>query len=196
VIRIQDIKGIILDWGGVVCQDPAPGFVRYISAKLSCPAEHLAPVLLRHLVFFQRGGSEEDFWKYVCDDLHIPLPPGPLWREALTAIYAHNHPLITWAEKKHEQGYLIALLTNTEKPARDFHLSLGYDFFDARIFSCDIQIAKPDRIIYEKTAQILGLKPEECLMIDDKPENIWGAQQAGMQGLLYKNHQDLIILFP
>ena len=89
-------------------------------------------------------------------------------------------------------GYAVGLLSNTEVPAREFHLECGYDFFDARIFSCDEALAKPEMAIYALTAQRLGVAIHELLMIDDKVENIAGAVDAGACGILYKDPVQLV----
>lgn len=55
--------------------------------------------------------------------------------------------------------------------------------FDVVVLSHNEGVAKPNPIIFELTAERLGLKPEECVMIDDIPSNCEGAQIAGMQSI-------------
>ena len=35
------------------------------------------------------------------------------------------------------------------------------------------------------------MKPNECLFIDDKPENIAGAERAGLHGVVFTNTDQL-----
>jgi FMN phosphatase YigB (HAD superfamily) len=44
---------------------------------------------------------------------------------------------------------------------------------------------KPDPEIFRHTAQLLGLDPGECVMVDDLPHNIRGAVAVGMVGVLH-----------
>lgn len=127
------------------------------------------------------GLAEPEFWTRVCNDLGLVAPVQPLWHKALAKVYKENSALLDWARGLPAQGIRLALLTNTEPPSRDFHLSLGYNFFDARVFSCDEGLAKPDPRIYALAAKRLQLPAEYCLMVDDRKENLDGAQQAGMQ---------------
>lgn len=180
-------RGLILDWGGVLCVDPAPGFVKYCAHALQIDPRGLGPAIVAHMDYFQKGGSEYGFWEKVCADCGATPPTAPLWKEALAAVYIPLSDVHDLAREWRSQGTRVALLTNTEPPSRDFHLALGYDFFDARIFSCDEGLAKPDPAIYHLAATRLGLKPTECLMVDDKPENIEGAQKAGMHAHLFQN---------
>lgn len=180
-------QGLILDWGGVLCVDPAPGFVRYCAQQLQIDPRKLGPAIMAHMDFFQKGGTESGFWEKVCTECHAPVPGKALWKDALTAVYEPLPAVHALAQTLRVQGVRVALLTNTEPPSRDFHLSLGYDFFDARVFSCDENLAKPDPAIYALTASRLGLAPQNCLMVDDKAENVAGARAAGMQAHLFQD---------
>lgn len=176
------IQGVIFDWGGVLCEDPSGGFVQYCATKLRLDPSSLAPIIARHLPAFMRGLPEQDFWKHISVDMGLVPPQEPLWREALAAVYQPVEATIQMARTLSQHGIRIGLLTNTEPPSQEFHLSLGYDFFDGRVFSCSEGLSKPDPEIYRLIAHRIGLAPEQCLMVDDRAENIKGAMHAGMSG--------------
>lgn len=179
------IQGIIFDWGGVLCEDPSLGFIQYCSAKLQLEPTVLAPGVARHLPDFMRGLPENEFWQRVGMHLSLDIPTTPLWGEALAAVYKPLDETLSIAKGLSEQGIRIGLLTNTEPPSQGFHLSLGYDFFHGRVFSCSEGLSKPDPQIYKLIASRLDLAPEHCLMVDDREENITGAMHAGMPGHLF-----------
>jgi putative hydrolase of the HAD superfamily len=53
--------------------------------------------------------------------------------------------------------------------------------FDAEVFSCMVGCAKPERAIYEKCLQALGLAAGECLFVGDGGSNeLEGAREIGM----------------
>lgn len=64
--------------------------------------------------------------------------------------------------------------------------------FDAVVLSSDEGMAKPEVRIFELAAARLGCRPEECVMIDDSPRNLEGAQQAGMQTILYTTRRECL----
>ena len=64
---------------------------------------------------------------------------------------------------------------------RIFSRYYSLDFFDGIVVSSDIHIVKPDIRIYEYLLETYHLKAEECLFIDDRADNIEGAQRVGMQ---------------
>ena len=46
---------------------------------------------------------------------------------------------------------------------------------------------KPDTDIYKWLMDKYTLKSEECIFIDDREENIQGAINVGMQGIVFQN---------
>ena len=187
-IKIPCIKAIAFDWGGVLIEDPAPGFLRLLSVRFQCSKEELSPHLSASMDDFQRGLiSEEHFLNNIAKKLNRPNDKKLFWKEALREVYKEQKVIHDLARTLRKEGYLIGLITNTEKPARDFHMECNYDFFDARIFSCEEGTAKPEKRIYELMAKSLGVSNNELIVIDDKRENIEGAINAGSFGILYKN---------
>lgn len=187
------IKAIAFDWGGVLIEDPAPGFLNLLAARLQCSQGELSPHLSASMHDFQRGFvSEEHFLSNLAKKLNRPNINKPFWKEALREVYREQNIVHNMARFLRKKGYLIGLITNTEIPARDFHLECNYDFFDARIFSCEEGVAKPEKRIYELMAKRLGVTNNELIIIDDKNENIEGAINAGTFGILYKNPQQLV----
>ncbi len=95
---------------------------------------------------------------------------------------------IEWAKQLKDSGlYKVALLSNVghgwlNKFLADMH-KVG--LFDEILLSCDVAIMKPDPRVFELMAKRLGLPTNQCVMIDDKPENIVGARQAGMKGIVF-----------
>lgn len=65
------------------------------------------------------------------------------------------------------------------------------ELFDAVVLSSDVGLIKPDPHVYEVAAAQLGCDPDVCVMIDDLPGNIDGAERAGMQGIVYSSVSQL-----
>ena len=115
----------------------------------------------------------------------------PQYKEAIDAFYGrflemiecnHNEN-IDIALKLKKQGYPIYLLSNFPGDQFEkYRLQNSYiDQFDDKIISGDVGLAKPDIKIYELAIQKFNLVPEESLFIDDKIENIKGAEKVGIQ---------------
>jgi len=57
--------------------------------------------------------------------------------------------------------------------------------FDDVVVSGDVGVAKPDPAIFRLAAERLGVPPAACLMIDDQPQHLRGAETTGMRTHLY-----------
>ena len=183
------VEAVLFDWGGVLIDDPAPGLMDYCARALGVPVPQYVQAHNKHAGLSQRGlVAEEVFWQRVCAELGRPLPErASLWGDAFRAVYAPREEVFALSRRLRERGYRTSLLSNTEVPAMEFFLELGYDAFDALTFSCAEGVAKPQREIYEVAAEKLGTTPARSVLIDDKPDFIEGARSARMQGIVYED---------
>lgn len=113
----------------------------------------------------------------------------------LASEHTLNHPLISYIEQTLKPDYKIGMISNIGRGwlQNMFDDYLLTDVFDEVVQSGDEGVTKPHPQIYELCAERLQLEPEECLIVDDLPENIAGADAAGMQGIVYGNLRDLKI---
>lgn len=86
--------------------------------------------------------------------------------------------------------YPLALLTNA--PSRyslDQRFNPGEldELFDVVVISGEVGWDKPAPEIYTMTVEKLGVKPEECLLIDDIPAFTEAAERLGIKTFTYLN---------
>lgn len=90
-------------------------------------------------------------------------------------------------EELKDRGYRLYGLTNWS--AETFPLVKdNYPVFrllDGIVVSGEEKIAKPDPGIFRILLQRYGLKPEECLFIDDNPGNVSTGESLGIRGLIF-----------
>ncbi len=90
-------------------------------------------------------------------------------------------------EELKNRGYRLYGLTNWS--AETFPLVKdNYPVFrllDGIVVSGEEKIAKPDPGIFRILLQRYGLKPEECLFIDDNPGNVSTGESLGIRGLVF-----------
>jgi len=89
--------------------------------------------------------------------------------------------------KQLRKNYRTAMLSNVGHGSieRLFRADELEELFDAVVLSSGIGMAKPSIEAYEHVASQLDLTPDECVMIDDIPFNVEGAEMAGMQGVVF-----------
>ncbi|UCC98461.1 MAG: HAD family phosphatase [Phycisphaerales bacterium] len=186
---MERIESVIFDWGGVLIDDPRPGLLRYCAEAFGLSQENYTPAHDSFLDDFHKGLiSEETFWRQVGRKLGKPAPEVPsLWSEAFRSAYVPRPDVFCLASALRERGYRTALLSNTELPAVEFFGELGYDMFDVLVFSCQEGLMKPERRIYEITLERLGSKAQRSVFIDDRRDHIRGAQEAGLNTILFES---------
>jgi FMN phosphatase YigB (HAD superfamily) len=85
-----------------------------------------------------------------------------------------------------KRGFHLFFLSNFpmdlfEEVKSDYYF---FKYFDGGVISAEAKFSKPDRQIYELLLNRYGLKPDECLFIDDLEVNVRAGEEAGMKGLV------------
>jgi putative hydrolase of the HAD superfamily len=140
----------------------------------------------KHRRSYDLGQKGKDYWPLVAarslEDQTI---------ESLIALdckgWGRMNPLtISYIEKLKSSDKKLGLLSNLPIDLVHF-LREKFSFlslFDHVFFSAEIQLAKPDREIYEYVLQKTSMSANEILFFDDREENLQGAKSVGMQTFL------------
>ena len=92
-----------------------------------------------------------------------------------------------------ERGYRLLFLSNMSehvmgsKPEA-FEFT---DHMDGGIYSCHVNLIKPDPAIFRCLFERYGLTPSECLFIDDNKANIAAAGRLGMKTIRFRSREQL-----
>ena len=78
-------------------------------------------------------------------------------------------------------GYKVAVCSNSvrESVALMMQKASLMEYLDFYLSNQDVSVGKPDPEIYFKAIEKLGLKPEECLVVEDHHNGILAARAAG-----------------
>ncbi len=91
-------------------------------------------------------------------------------------------------------GYRVLLLSNTN----DMHFNWIrprypiLDHFDGYVLSHEVGALKPSPTIYAAAIEQSGVEPHECFFTDDIAAYIEGAKQAGMDGVQFESHDQIL----
>ncbi len=190
----KNIKAVILDWGGVVIEDPVPGLMRCCAEALGVSVADYRAVHQRFGEGFQTGRlRESEFWQVVCVELAVPEPQQEsLWGWAFRQIYQPRQRVLNRMSQLQAEGLATALLSNTEMAAVDFYADLGYAMFDVAVFSCVEAVAKPEAGIYHRACERLDVPASQCLFLDDRSDFVVGAQAVGMKAIRCQTEAQVI----
>jgi epoxide hydrolase-like predicted phosphatase len=86
----------------------------------------------------------------------------------------------------HGRGVPTGLLSNSWGSGSGYPRDQFPDLFDAVVISSEVGMRKPEARIFEHAAELLGLRPEQCIFIDDIQANIDAAEQVGYTGVLHE----------
>ena len=98
-----------------------------------------------------------------------------------------------WIEELQQNGYKVYLLSNYPENYFELHRKSQLDFanvVDGMIISGMVKMVKPNTDIYECLFDTYNLKSEECVFLDDRPENIEGGEKLGMRGIVFESYED------
>jgi epoxide hydrolase-like predicted phosphatase len=186
---MANLDSVIFDWGGVLIEDPGPGIIVYCSRALGVNEKACVAAVRKYQRGFQKGLVGEDtFWRLVCGELCVPPPKTlSLWKEAFTFAYKTRAQVFAIAKALKGRGMKLALLSNTEAPAMGFAQLAEYVIFDSLVFSCSEGCVKPDSRIYELSVEKLETTPDRAIFVDDRPDYIEGAHNAGLHTILFES---------
>jgi epoxide hydrolase-like predicted phosphatase len=175
------IKAIIFDFFGVLVTE---GFKRFCDEYFpGDPAKRRQAV---GLVTAHDGG-------YISQDEYV-AGIAELANTDKATVLAHmagnqpNDSLLNYICTVLKSKYKLGVLSNSG----DDYLSQilppkDVEMFDDIVLSFRHGVVKPESRSFELAAERLGVKPAECLFIDDSQSHCVAAEQIGMQAILYKN---------
>lgn len=109
--------------------------------------------------------------------------------------YMEELPAAGLVPQLHAMGKKVYVLSNYgfhtfARTEKRFHSLFGQ--MDGMVISSREKLLKPDPRIYRALLDRYQLRPEECVFIDDRAENILGARKVGMQGIVYTGMDALL----
>jgi putative hydrolase of the HAD superfamily len=203
VLNGAELRGVIIDWGGVLTSPILTTVRAWIEADGIDWETYVA--VMRPWVFsaygegpsaviaaanpvhaLERGEcSAEEFENILAAQLSTTDGKPVVAQGLLRRMFAASVPvpaMYDMIRTLRGAGYSTALLSNSwgadEYPRADFP-----GLFDTVVISGEVGMRKPEPEIFRHAAATLGLEPRECVFIDDVEKNIAAAVACGMTGV-------------
>lgn len=136
--------------------------------------------------------SPDEYWADVADKLN--LSPAEV-RQLAADFYSGDQldmELIDYIRQLRQNGHTVTLLSNDTIELTTKLQKLNIDhLFDPIIISAEIGVMKPNAEAYQAMLKELGCLPDEAVFIDDRLENIEGANAVGIHGIHYVANMSL-----
>lgn len=177
---------IIFDMDGVIAHtNPyhTKAFERFfdkynVSYNLADFEEHMYgkhnSYIMRH--FFKRDIPHEEF-------INLEMEKEGIFRELYSEEAEAIAGFVPFLHKLRENQFKTAVATSAPKANLDLIVDrLGIrKYMDSILTAEDVTKHKPDPQVYLKSADILGVPPENCLVFEDSYTGVTAGQAAGME---------------
>lgn len=191
------VRAIIFDLGGVLISWNDDTAFRKAADLAGIPFRKMKRLCEQEIFKFHKGlETETDFWRNVLKkagrpDAHILRKLDHIWYREYSRQSRIDLRVFRIMKKLHKT-HKIGIISNLAKIHDLANRRRKYfRHFRYRVLSYKVGMLKPKAGIYRLAARNLGLKPQECLFIDDKPVNVKGARKAGMKGIVFRGPAQL-----
>jgi epoxide hydrolase-like predicted phosphatase len=190
------IQGVMFDIGGVLERTPATGWEDRWSTSLGIRRDQLEarlePIFLAGATGAAALPEIEDQIRLTLglDDATLADLMDELWTDYLGTL---NHELANYFSRLRPR-YRTAILSNSFVGAREREQELyGFaEMCDVIVYSHEEGLLKPDARLYLTACGRLGVRAEECVLLDDVPANIDGARFVGMHAITFVDNEQAI----
>jgi HAD superfamily hydrolase (TIGR01509 family) len=185
---------IVFDFGGVIGGSDIVVVAKSIAPLLDLSQGEALLVLEQLRMSKDLGISLEKFWKEYESASGKRLSEN--WVEQfeqirLLAIRAKPQ-MLQFVDRLRQRGYQVAMLSNTTVPRATFIRKQGfYHHFEPVVLSCEIGVKKPHQEAFVVLLRQLCASADDCIMVDDHPENIEAARRLGIDGILFTSLDEL-----
>ena len=188
--KIQ-LRGIIFDYGNVLCCPQQPADMEKMAAVCGIPAARVRELYWKSRLAYDHGDMDgHSYWTSLGREAGVPISQEQIARlcELDAASWAReNVAVVRWVQQLHEAGYRLALLSNMPHELSRSLSAQGTwaKFFQHRVFSCDVRHNKPDPAIYKICLDALKLPANDVLFLDDISANVESARRLGIHSLVF-----------
>jgi putative hydrolase of the HAD superfamily len=186
---------VIFDYGGVLGLPLDPDREAAMMALTRLPRAEFYAAYRRDRVELDRGTlATDEYWRRLFAAGGVRATPALLAqieREDALGWSRVNQKVVDWSYELRDAGYLTGILSNMPSEKLKFMQADGQfrwiKDFDVAVFSCEHLLVKPEASIYRLCLEKLGARPEECIFLDDVPENAEGARSVGIHALVFRS---------
>lgn len=204
---MSTLRGLIVDWGGVLTSDIRPSVKRWadkygvdLSAYGKVIGEWLGPegeleALVNPIHALERGEMEvphfeEALARELTRRTGVEHDATDLL-ERMFEEFEHAHDMNALVRRSRERGLRTALLSNSWG---DFYPRDLWDgMFDVVVISGEVGMRKPETGIFALTLDQLDLRADECVFVDDLRHNIDAAAALGMVGVHHVSYEETLL---
>ena len=191
----MSIKAVVFDYGQVISLPHDPAAVERLAKLAGAEKDKFESVLWGLRDEFDRGTfTAKEYYKDVLSRLGVDSDEKKIetliendflsWRNI-------DNGTVTLMEDIKKAGYTLGILSNMPHEflamaRKDIPV---FSIPDVNLFSCEVNLIKPEKAIYEKLLSMLKMESHEVVFFDDKEVNIKSAREMGIEAFLWKDSE-------
>ena len=190
------IRGVIFDYGMVLSNPADPAAHERMVAASGLSAEEFDRHYWNNRHNYDLGMKGPAYWQKIAGDAGTTFTPEQidiLIESDILMWTSLNEEMLGWVVALQNAGFRTAILSNMVWEILGYmRQEFGWlSHFHHHTWSCELGIGKPDPAIYTHTCEKLDILPSETLFLDDKPENIAGAERVGLHAIQFSSIEQL-----
>lgn len=187
----EKIENVIFDIGGVILHVDFMPAVKAFAVESGLNPERVIQEVFEgpELKKYDRGhiGADE-FFRALRARLRVRMDETRM-RQLWDDIFRENTPVADLIRSWHGKRPMFLISNTCQSHVEQFEGQFDlFGLFDDRVYSCDVGLLKPQIEIYELALKQFGVEASKTVFIDDKPENVEGAQKAGLHAIHFTDH--------
>jgi epoxide hydrolase-like predicted phosphatase len=188
------IRAIFFDLGGVILRTEYQAPRQYLAERLNMEYDDLV-----RLVFESETSRKasigtltaDEHWDALMVRLKRPASEAQRIRDEFFGGDVLDHELIQLIRTLHNK-YKIGLISNAWNDLRQYIAKQKFDdCFDGITISAEVGVVKPEARIYQVALEQVQVQANEAVFVDDFQVNIEGCEKVGMQGILFKDPDEV-----
>lgn len=191
IVPMPPVHAVLFDFGKVLSLPPDPNVWQHMIHLSDLSEQQLDDGYWKFRDDYDAGLlTGDEYWSNIVGDSastdqlrQLKAADVALWTQM-------NQPMLDWVAALHGHGFRTGILSNMPDSMAE-GICAQFDWvanFDHTIWSHALKLRKPQAEIYHAAIKGLDTPAENILFLDDKPENIQAAIDAGMQGIVYDDH--------
>jgi len=181
---------VLFDYGGVICTPQPDSDVARLASAAGVPVPAFSDAYWAHRLDYDRAELDgTTYWQKVAAGVGRSFTAAQVAELIRLDIASWLHlraGTVTLIEDVAAAGYRLALLSNAPAEVAAVVADLpAAAHFEHCAFSYSLRSVKPEPECYRAVLAMLGAGPADVVFLDDKPDNVAGAQALGIRSVQF-----------
>jgi putative hydrolase of the HAD superfamily len=183
----RSAKWVMFDYGNVISKPQPEEDLAALAGEAETTVAEFSEAYWPRRIDYDRADLDAwEYWSTVAEQLDQRWEDRRIarlmWLDTVSWLHLRAGT-VALVEDLAAAGHQLALLSNAPAEVADAVSLLPVaQHFEHLVFSCHVKATKPDPDCYHAALGRLGAQPADVIFIDDRAENVAGADRLGIRG--------------